>query len=98
VEHEALTDRISILQERADRTRGRAAVYAGLTAVFMASEVGLGVGFDFKSAAVNTVSSLLLALGAGGATYNSVSYGLESVQTGHEVAALTTEQAREGFA
>jgi hypothetical protein len=93
-----LADRIDTLRESVDRTRERAAVYAGATVLLVIGELDSIAGHDIKSVALNNVSKVALALGALGATHNGVSYGLESIQAGHELAALITEQAREGSA
>jgi hypothetical protein len=90
-----LADRIDTLKERVEQTRETAAMYAGGTVLLVLAELDSIAGHDIKSAALNNVAKVVLALGALGTTHNGVSYGLESIQAGHEVAALITEQARE---
>jgi hypothetical protein len=93
--HGTLADRIDARRERAGRERTRAALYAGFTVLLAAGELDAELGHDVKSAALNNISKIILAICGAGTAYASVSWGLDSVQTGRETAVLIAEQARE---
>jgi hypothetical protein len=91
VNGDSIAERISFLREQADQARDGAAKFAGFAVLSFLTELA---SIPMHSDPMLDVARVCAVIGGALTTSVGVSYGLDSVQAGREVAALCVEQIR----